>query len=138
MSPTRSSPTPYQLLHQASHFYASITSSITLLCNISIVITGNRLVLLLPIGFNYTALRPAALRCLVKSTEDFFCHGVPFVIKTIRITSKVRLHCNKTCSFRPITILITNQTKPPMTLLVLIVCAKPRLPLTAWREIEFG
>ena len=45
-----------------------------------------------------------------------FIHGVPFVIKTIRITSEVRLHCNKTCSFRPITILITNQTKPPVDL----------------------
>ena len=43
-------------------------------------------------------------------------HGVPFVIKTIRITSKVRLRCNKTRSFRPITILITNQTKPPIDL----------------------
>ena len=43
-------------------------------------------------------------------------YGVPFVIKTIRITSKVRLHCNKTRSFRPITILITNQTKPPIDL----------------------
>ena len=43
-------------------------------------------------------------------------HGVPFVIKTIRITSKVRLHCNKTRSFRPITILIINQTKPPIDL----------------------
>ena len=43
-------------------------------------------------------------------------HGVPFVIKTIRITSKVRLHCNKTRSFRPITILITNRTKPPIDL----------------------
>ena len=41
-------------------------------------------------------------------------HGIPFVIKTIRITSKVRLHCNKTSSFCPITILITNQTKPPI------------------------
>ena len=36
-------------------------------------------------------------------------HDVPFVIKTIRITSKVRFHYNKTRSFRPITILITNQ-----------------------------
>ena len=45
-----------------------------------------------------------------------YCHGVPFVIKTIRITSKVSLHCNKTRSFRPITILITNQTKPPIDL----------------------
>ena len=43
-------------------------------------------------------------------------HGVPFVIKTIRITSKVRLHCNKTRSVRPITILITNQTKPHIDL----------------------
>ena len=43
-------------------------------------------------------------------------HGVIFVIKTIRITSKVRLHCNKTRSFCPITILITNQTKPPIDL----------------------
>ena len=43
-------------------------------------------------------------------------HGVPFVIKTIRITSKVRLHCSKTHSFRPITILITNQSKPPVDL----------------------
>ena len=41
-------------------------------------------------------------------------HGVPFVINTIRITSKVRLHCNKTRSLRPITILITNQTKSPI------------------------
>ena len=39
-------------------------------------------------------------------------HGIPFVIKTIRITSKVRLHCNETRSFRSITILITNQTVP--------------------------
>ena len=43
-------------------------------------------------------------------------HGVPFVIKTIRITFKVRLHCNKTRSFHPITILIVNQTKPPIDL----------------------
>ena len=43
-------------------------------------------------------------------------HGVPFVMKTIRITSKVRLRCNKTCAFRPITILITNRTKPPIDL----------------------
>ena len=41
---------------------------------------------------------------------------VPFVIKTIRITSKVRLHCNTTRSFGPITILITSQTKPPVDL----------------------
>ena len=46
-----------------------------------------------------------------QKTQGSF-HGVPFVIKTIRITSKVRLYCNKTRSFRPITILITNQTKP--------------------------
>ena len=26
----------------------------------------------------------------------WYIHGVPFLIKTIRITSKVRLHCNKT------------------------------------------
>ena len=43
-------------------------------------------------------------------------HGVPFVINTIRITSKVRLYCNKTRSFRLITILITNQTKPRIDL----------------------
>ena len=43
-------------------------------------------------------------------------HGVPFLIKTIRITSKVRLHCNYTRSFRPIAILITNQTKPSIDL----------------------
>ena len=43
-------------------------------------------------------------------------HGVPFVIKTIGITSKVRLHCNETRSFRSITILITNQIKPPIDL----------------------
>ena len=29
---------------------------------------------------------------------------------------KVRLHWNKNCSFHPITILITNQTKPPIDL----------------------
>ena len=29
----------------------------------------------------------------------------------------MRLHCNKTRSFRPITILITNQTKPPIDLI---------------------
>ena len=45
-----------------------------------------------------------------------YLHGVSFVIKTIRITFKVSLHCNKTCSFRPITILITSQTKPPIDL----------------------
>ena len=45
-----------------------------------------------------------------------YIHAVPFVIKTIRITSKVRLHCSKTCSFRLITVLITNQTKSPIDL----------------------
>ena len=34
----------------------------------------------------------------------------------MRITSKVRLHYNKTRSFRPLTILIINQTKPPIDL----------------------
>ena len=53
---------------------------------------------------------------IMKTRLATIIHVVPFVIKTIRIASKVRLHCNKTRFFRPITILITNQTKPPIDL----------------------
>ena len=55
--------------------------------------------------------------CCLKTRLRLLCnHGVRFVIKTIRITSKVRLHCNKTRSFGPIKILITNQTKSSIDL----------------------
>ena len=43
-------------------------------------------------------------------------HDVPFVIKTIKISSKVRFCCIKARSFRLITIVITNQTKPAIEL----------------------
>ena len=74
-----------------------------------------------------TTLAPFVSTTTVQKNEKKYCiactgkinagpHGVPFVIKTISITPKVRLHCNKTRSFRPIAILITNQTKPSIDL----------------------
>ena len=71
---------------------------------------------------------------LSKASFSGINHGVPFVIKTIRITSKVRLHCNKTRSFRLITILITNQTKPPIDLTCFDCLRESRLPSTLWRK----
>ena len=65
-------------------------------------------------------------------------HGVPFVIKTIKITSKVRLHCNKTRSFRPITILITNQTKAPVDLTCFDCLRETETAFDSLAEIERG